>query len=231
MADNALEKIKEQYLETITHVVPLTQAIFLVVMTVMFDQLHSVRGKPPTVILAEVSLGKIFDKDSGYLWNASLLMVIVAFVCSLLNVTMLNFAVRQSFIKSKVGAQLGTWKTQAQAALSTVTPLHLPAMQTSLQNELEKRQKKYKSIRLFADLIFSLGFSIIYGALFAFFSDVKASVQMTVSYCDVLILLLALLMAFGLHRFAIKYAISKLIPIQVFLSASTGNLVFIEGIN
>lgn len=231
MADGALDKIKEQYLETIVHAMPVSQAAFLILMSVVFGRMMQNVGVSPIDALSGVSLAKIFDKDDGFFWTAPILAIIGSLFLSICNTSMINFGLRRSFFKSKVGAKLNGWKLRAQLAVAGLTAEQVSALQLSLRNELEKRQKKLKIKRLTVEIVFSIVFCMLYGSIFTVARNLNALAAIKVAYVDLFVLLFMAGVCFFLHRGSVRYAISKVIPLQVFIGAAIGDLVFIDGID
>lgn len=231
MADSALEKIKEQYLETIVHAMPITQAAFLILMSVILDRMLEKHGVSTIEALSGVTLGKMFDKDEGYFWSTPIIAIIASFFLSMCNIAMINFFVRKSFFKSKVEIKLNVWRIQARNAMTGITPEQANLMQTSLQSELEKRQKKFRIRRMCVELVFSIALSICYGAVFTVQQNIGSISSLRIAYYDLIVFAIASITCFMLHRSSVRYALSKVIPVQVFIGATTSNLIFIDGID
>jgi hypothetical protein len=229
MADTLIDKIKEQYLETILHTMPLSQAAFVVLMTIVSAKIIVAESHSPLDVLLSTDLKSAFS-DGGLLWTIPIAAIVSSLLLSILNTALLNTGLRRSFLVSKVGDKLAAWRATADSSISVLPSDKLPALLSSFRDELVKRQKKYGSKRIAAEVTFSLAACVLYGSAFTLLRNLDSIETLSTSIKDVAVLFALLIIFAILHRHSVRYAIEKVIPLQVFICAAAGDLIFIDGV-
>lgn len=226
MADKSIDKIKEQCLELILNVMPVSQLAFVFVIAVIFDRLASNKGASPINSLQNLSLESFFGVNSGLFWNVGILVLGAAFFLALFNTFLLKRGLRHSFASSNVSNKLSSWATAACEAVKALSSEDKLTIHKSVGLELEKRLKKYQGKRMLAESMFSVMSCILFGSLYLVIITLPTWSALQLSLPDLAVAILSLAAWVGLHRNSVQYAISKVIPLQVYLSATTGEIAF-----
>lgn len=226
MADNSIDKIKEQCLELILNVMPVSQLAFVFVIAVIFDRLKSNKGTSTINSLRNLGLESFFGVNSGLFWNVGILVLGAAFFLALINTFFLKRSLRYSFACSNVSNKLSGWATAAREAVTALPLEDKLTIHKSVGLELEKRLKKYQAKRMLAESMFSIVSCILFGSLYLVIITLPAWSVLKLSFPDLAVVLLSLAAWLGIHRNSVQYAISKVIPLQVYLSATTGEIAF-----
>lgn len=226
MADNTVEKIKEQCLELILHVMPLSQVAFVFVMAVILNRIGSAGAVSPILALNHLGLSSLFGLEDGLFWKVDVLVLGASFFLALFNTAVIKRGLRRSFGSSGLSTQLGKWVAAASAVVSELANDERVAIQKSVATELEKRIKKYHAKRLLAESMCSIASCIIFASLYFVVLHYRNLSVLEWSLPDAGVFTLSLFAWILLHRNSVQYAISKVIPLQVYLSASTGEIAF-----
>lgn len=226
MADKSIEKIKEQCLEVILNVMPLSQLGFIFVMGVVLDRLEEKKATSPIGTLKTLGLEDLFSVKGGLFWSVGVLILGAAFFLALFNTYVIKHGLRYSFSRSKISEKLSAWTQAASAAVKDLSAEEKTSIQKSVAAELEKRIKKYHAKRMLAESMCSIVSCIVSGSLYLIVASYPDFGRLTWSALDLSVLCASLLAWIGLHRNSVRYAISKVIPLQVYLSAATGEIAF-----
>lgn len=229
--DGKLDKLKEQYVDEVLAIVPMAQAVFIVLMAISFDRI--VTGKAFSVIDAFGSFGlkSALGPDEGHFWEVSLLSIFLSFALALLNTFFLNFAVEWSIGKAHLRDALLEWQHVASSRVVLLTDPEKAAIQTSLSKEIQIRVRKYKAKRISCELVVAVGCLMIYLTAILVLQTWASGGKLQWSWRDATFLAGALWIGLLLHRAAIKYAISKILPLKIYVGVITGELAFFEEIS
>lgn len=230
MADAAIDKLRDQYVEVILHAMPISQMFFLMVMAIVFNGLLDGSENSVMGVVSGISIKKSFNFDEGVIWLVPLKCILGAFFISILNTFFINRMLKRSFSVSDIAARLPSWHYNATRALDGLSIEQRLPIQVSLREELGRRIKKFNTKRLLYEIIFSIAVCVISGSLFLLYLNFDNLSLVEFSFSDSLFCIFCLIVSFLLNRDSINYAISKVVSIQVALSAATGELIFIDGV-
>jgi hypothetical protein len=228
--DGKLEKLKEQYIDEILGIVPLSQAVFIVLMSLVSDRLLA--GTSPSALSAIGSLGlkSSLGPDGGRFWEVGVLSIVCSFTLALLNIFILRWTLDFSLRQARLGPALVSWQSAAATRVDSLTEVQKNAIQVSFKNEIELRLKKYKAKRISTELISSIASVSFYATLLLIFSSHQNGVSLTWSFLETLFLVAAIFLSLILHRSSVRYAIAKVLPLKVYLGVITGELIFFEAL-
>lgn len=226
MADFSLDKVKEQCFELVLSVMPLSQIIFVVLMMVVFQQISLPSSSSVVDVFIHTNLKEIFDLSEGLVWQSTVITMALALFLALFNTWLLKYGLRKSFNASGLSNRLDSWFQSAADSVNGLSSNNLEPIQASVSEELEKRIKKYRAKRLFCELALSMFACIAYGSIFLASDALRNGYQFGISLLDISISFITLLVGLVLHRGSIHYAVAKVIPLQMYISALNGKLVF-----
>lgn len=226
--EGKLEKLKEQYIDEILGIVPLSQAVFIVLMSLVSDRLLS--GTSPSVLSAMGLLGlkSSLGPDGGRFWEVGLLSIVCSFTLALLNIFILRWTLDFSLRQARLGPALISWQSAAATRVASLSEMQKNAIQISFKNEIELRLKKYKAKRISTELISSMAGVSFYATILLVYSSRRNGVSLTWSLVETIFLCGAIFLSLILHRSSVRYAIAKVLPLKVYLGVITGELVFFE---
>jgi hypothetical protein len=226
MSDKATDKIKEQCLEAILSVVPTGQFIFVLATVVILFRIDNDAATSPLMALKDVGIKSLVGFDKGQFWTISALYILSAFFLALLNDTLFRLGLKRSYEVSKVSTKIESWMKESATAMNRADKDLRTSIHDSISKELEKRITRYKSKRLLCEMSVSFALSLIYGSLYLCLRNLHSFNHIRFSAIDFAILVFCLVVGWSYHRASIRYAIRKIIPLQVYLSATTGELAF-----
>lgn len=226
MSDKATEKIKEQCLEAILSVVPTGQFIFVLAMVVILFRIDHNSALSPLLALRDVGIKDLVGFDKGQFWTIGALYILSAFFLGLLNDALFRVGLKRSYAISKVSGKIESWMKQSMTAMDQADKDLRTSIHDSISKELEKRIKRYRSKRLLCEMSVSFGLSLIYGSAYLCLRNFHSNAHIAFAALDCVVIIFCLSVGWAYHRASIRYAIRKIIPLQVYLSASTGELAF-----
>ncbi|WP_079217400.1 hypothetical protein [Herbaspirillum robiniae] len=226
MPEFSLAKVKEQCFELILSVMPLSQIIFVLLMAVILQKLSLASSSSVADVLTHTSLKEIFDINDGLLWTTGVFTLSIAAILAIVNAWLFKVSIRRSFHLSGVIEKLDGWFQNAADSVKGLSEDSLHPIQESVILELEQRLKKYHAKRLFCELAFSMCACVTFGSAFLLIDGLRRGYQIGISSFDFLVLLLALFIGWILHRESIRYAVSKVVPLQMYATALNGKLFF-----
>ncbi|PJJ21555.1 hypothetical protein CLU90_4846 [Janthinobacterium sp. 67] len=228
--EGKIEKLKEQYIDEILGIVPLSQAVFIVLMSLISDRLLS--GASPNFLsaIANIDLKSSLGLDAGRFWEVGLLSIVISFALALLNILILRRALDFSLRQAGLGPVLISWQSAAASRVSTLSEIQKNAIQNSFKNEIDLRLRKYKAKRISTELISSIASVSFYSTLFLVYCSYKNADSLIWSFTETLFLCGTILLSLLLHRSSVRYAIAKVLPLKIYLCVITGELVFFETI-
>jgi len=226
--DGKLDKLKEQYVDEIISIIPLAQAVFIVLMAISSDRLWE--GKSTSVIAALSSFGlkSALGPDDGHFWEVSLFAVCLSFILALANLALIRLAVERSVRSANLGATLIEWQHEATLRTTTLTDAQKSAIQTSFKSEIEIRLKRYKAKRAACEFTFSVTCLSIYLTLLLILHAWKNDNSLQWSWAEAAFIAGSIWISWLLHRSSIRYAIAKILPLKIYAGVLSGEMVFFE---
>lgn len=229
MADSALDKMRDQCLELVLEILPVSQVIFLILACAVSKQLDTGSGRSVSDALSHVSLKNLFSLDVGILWDLDLKSLMLIFVVVFVNAWIFKASIRKSFARIKIEQALSGWMGAAVSALAHYSTEEKGAVSKSIGAELSRRMRRYASLRLVFELIFSLVVLVIYGSVLLVLDEGVG--ELTISGYDCAVFMVAFVLSVAVHIVSIRYAIEKIVPLQVYLSAASGEISFFYGMD
>lgn len=226
MSEKITDKLKEQCFEAILSVVPTGQIMFVLIMAIVLYRIDYDLTASPVLALKGIGIKDLIGFDKGKFWMIGALYIISSFFLALLNDLIFRIGLRRSYGKSNVASKIDDWMNRSIDALKGADKDLRTSIHDSISKELENRIGKYRSKRLVCEILTSLGFVIIYASIYICIRNVGKLSNISLSIVNLLIVIFCLLVGWGYHRASIRYAIRKIIPLQVYLSAATGELAF-----
>lgn len=216
----------DQYLELILNVMPLSQLLFVFVGAVVFDQIENNNAISVVSSMNALGLKSFFSIEEGLFWNVNVVLLGATFFLAILNTSLIKRGLKWSFTKSKVSEKLLEWSKAASSTIKELSHEERAAMQKSISIELDKRMKKYQGKRILAESMCSIVSCIIFGSLYLAYVYRQDFSNIGLSTSDIGVCFLSLFAWFLLHRHSVQYAVSKVIPLQVYLTTVTGEIAF-----
>lgn len=226
--DGKLDKLKEQYVDEVLAIVPLSQGFFIVLMVLVADRI--LQGKSWSVLEALSSFGlkNSLGPDDGRFWDVGVLSICLSFALALFNSFLLRGMLERSLRAAKLGTALVRWQQAAAARVSGLTDAQKNVIQSSFKAEIDARLRKYKAKRISIEMVASLAAMTIYANVLLVFIARKNSFELRWDLLNASFLLGSVLVCFFLHRASIRYAIAKILPLKVYVGVLTGELIFFE---
>ncbi|WP_250866187.1 hypothetical protein [Caballeronia sp. INSB1] len=231
MADSTIDKIKDQYIESILNAVPMSQIGFVFVTAVILQRLADSKAGSTLDALANIGIKSLFGFDDGIFWNVDLLKIASCLVLALFNAFVVAFIARTSFKASKIDGVLNSWIAFAMNSANKLDKDERAAAQKSIAEELEARRKRYRAKRLVCEVLFAVPALICYTSFYLCIQMHRSGVKVTISWPEVIVCIVSGVLFFFHNRASVAYAVEKIVPFQVYQSALTGQLIFIEGAN
>ncbi|HDR9511959.1 TPA: hypothetical protein QDC03_007197 [Burkholderia cepacia] len=226
MADGALDKIKEQCLELVLNIIPMSQLGFVFVTAVVAQRLKDGHGKSTFDALGGLGLKNMFGLSDGMFWSVNVLAIGACFFLALVNAYFLKKILRRSFDSSRISTKLDHWLKAALEAVKGLDKDDRAPIRESIKGELERRLKKYQAKRLLSEVLFSICVFLGYTSIYVFVLCGCDFSKITVSWAEIVVGVLSALCCFLSHRNSVSYALAKVVPLQVYLSAATGEISF-----
>jgi len=232
MADEGqLGKLKEQYVDDIITVVPLSQACFIVVMVLTYDQLASGAAKTLLQALGNFGLKSSLGPDGGRFWSISILPICGAFLLALLNTYVFQRRLSNSLRVAKISQYLVRWQATALQKVQGLSADRRQVIHSSIKPEIETRLRKFKAKRIAVELLMSLMAVAFYSNVFIVFLSYEKNYSVEFKLYDFLFILIGVVVSLFLHKDSVSYAIAKVLPLKVYAGVLTGELVFFEEIS
>ncbi|WP_158899734.1 hypothetical protein [Burkholderia sp. L27(2015)] len=226
MTEKAADKIKEQCLETILSIVPMGQFVFVIATAVILFRMDNNSASSPIVALKDVGIKGLVGFDTGQFWLVGALYILPAFFLALLNDYLFKSGLKRSYGVSKVLSKIDGWMERSITAMDLADKDLRTSVHDAISKELDKRISRYRSKRLICEMSISFALAIIYASAYLCWRNTAALSQIHFSSIDFSAALFLSLVGWSYHRASVRYAIQKIIPLQVYLSASTGELAF-----
>jgi hypothetical protein len=226
MSDKATDKIKEQCLEAILSVIPTGQFVFVLAMVVILFRIDHGTSTSPLLTLKEVGIRDLVGFDKGQFWTIGALYILSAFFLALLNDSLFRLGLRHSYRASKVSQKIESWMQESVTAMDHADKDLRTSIHDSISKELDKRISRYRSKRLLCEMLISFGLALVYGSAYVCLRNLHSYNRVGFAAIDLLVITFCLTVGWIYHRASIRYAIRKIIPLQVYVSASTGELAF-----
>lgn len=232
MADSEpLVKLKEQYVDEILSIVPLSQAFFIILMVIVSDAIHSGNFSTALDILSVIGLKSSLGVDDGKFWQSGYSFLCAAFVLALLNIYVLRKLLSRSLRLSKVSSSLIQWQGLAATRVAGLSAEQRSVIHLSLKLEVEHRLRKFKGKRIATELLSSIFFAVTYSNIFLVIISFKQDFLIVWDWRGFAFATFFLIICIFQHRESVRYAIAKVLPLKVYASALTGELVFFEEIS
>jgi hypothetical protein len=228
--DGQLGKLKEQYVDDIINIVPLSQAVFIVLMVLTSDYLISGSASSVLQAFSQFGLKSSLGPENGRFWSVSVLPICIAFAAALLNTVILQKLLSRSLRVAKIGESLNVWQRQAVTRVQGLSDDKKQIIYNSIKPEIEVRLKKFKGKRIAVELFASLLATVMYSGVLIVILSYQKGFQLEWKFYDGLFLLLGSILCVALHRSSVRYAIAKILPLKVYAGVLTGELVFFEEI-
>ncbi|CAJ91164.1 conserved hypothetical protein [Cupriavidus necator H16] len=148
------------------------------------------------------------------------------FFLALINTYILKLALRKSFESSRISEQLLRWISVAAKSMEGLDKDDRGPIRDSISTELTRRLKKYHSKRMLSESLFSISAVIVYASIYLIFINHSNLSKIEFSYLELIVGSVSTLLCFFCHRNSIRYALSRVVPLQVCLTAMTGELAF-----
>ncbi|MGX9700551.1 hypothetical protein ACWYXK_26645 [Janthinobacterium lividum] len=232
MADSGqLDKLKEQYVDEVLSIVPLSQACFIILMVIVCDAIDS--GKSYTVlhVLSEIGLKSSLGPNDGRFWDAGILGLCIAFVLALLNIQILRTSLSRSLRSSGVSSALLLWQGIARSRVDGLTSEQKSVIHQSIKFEVDDRLRKFRGKRIATEMTSSIFFTVFYSNIFLIIVSIRRDFSLSWDWMGFIFLLGCLIVCTLQHRASVKYAISKILPLKIYSSTLTGELVFFEDVS
>ena len=229
--DGALSKLKEQYVDDILTIVPLSQAFFIILMVVVSDQIRLGKANSTLVALTDLGLKSTLGPEAGRFWGAGVLTICIAFGLALLNTFVLRKMLARSLRLARVGASLVTWQAAAVQRVVGLNDDQKKVIHGSLKPEIDERLKKFKGKRIATELVASVVSLMIYSNVYIVIKAWKSDHSLAWEASSVCFFFVSLIVCILMHRESLRYAISKILPLKVYAGVLTGELVFFEEIS
>ncbi|MBR8335546.1 hypothetical protein KDW69_28255 [Burkholderia ambifaria] len=226
MSEKVTDKLKEQCLEAILSVVPTGQIIFVLLMAILLFRIDHASVSSPLLALKDVGIKDLVGFEKGQFWVIGALYIISSFFLALLNDSIFRAGLRRSYSVSNVASRIDGWMQRSLDALKGADKDLRTSIRESISKELDKRIARYRSKRLVCEMLVSLGLAIGYASVYLVLRNFHGESHIGFSNVDALVAAFCLMVGWGYHLASVKYAIRKIIPLQVYLSASTGELAF-----
>lgn len=229
MADEGkFDKLKEQYIDEILSIVPLSQAVFIVLMVLVADQI--LEGKSLSVLgaLNAFGLKKSLGPDEGRFWAVGILPICISFALALFNTYLLRNTLERSLRRANLGSSLINWQQAAAARVAGLADAQKLVIQGSFKAEIEARLRKYKAKRISIEIVGSVVAVSVYANALLVYVAYKGHVALIFDLPNIAFLVGSIIMCFFLHRASIRYAIGKILPLKVYVGVLTGELIFFE---
>ncbi|RAS22852.1 hypothetical protein [Paraburkholderia bryophila] len=226
MSEKTTDKIKEQCLETILSVVPMGQFIFVLATAVILFRIDANGAASPILALKDLGIKGLVGFEKGQFWLIGALYILASFFLALLNDYLFKLGLKRSYDASKVLSKIDGWMARSNTAMDRADKDLRTSVHDSISKELDKRISRYRSKRLLCEMSISFGLTIIYASAYLCLRNTSAFGHIHFSTVDFLATVFCFVVGWAHHRSSVIYAIRKIIPLQVYLSASTGELAF-----
>lgn len=215
-------------MDEILAIVPLSQAFFILLMVLVADRILD--GKTWSVIQALNSFGlkSSLGPDDGRFWSVGFLPICISFGLALFNIFLLRSAVSRSMKKANLSASLTSWQSAAVQRTAGLSDPQKETIQASFKAEIDARLRRYKAKRISTEITASLASMTAYANILLIFFAHRRGVPLTWAWLDFFLLSISALVCLSLHRSSIRYAISRILPLKVYVGVLTGELVFFE---
>ena len=226
--DGKLDKLKEQYVDEILAIVPLSQAFFIVLMVLVADRIWDGKSWSVLEALGALGLKSGLGPDDGQFWKVGILSICISFALALFNTYLLRDMLERSLRRAKLGSALVRWQQAASVRIAGLSEAQRNTIQISFKNEIDARFRKYKAKRISIEVVASLAAMTVYANILIIFVAHKKSQALQWDLWNAMFLFGSVVICFILHRASIRYAISKLLPLKVYVGVLTGELIFFE---
>jgi len=226
MADNTLDKVKEQCLELVLNIIPMSQVGFVFVTAVVAKRMSEQHARSAFDALANLGIKNMFGPDSGMFWTVDILNIGACFFLALLNARLIKAALRHSFKSSRISSKLEHWIGAATGAITDLDKDERAPLRESIATELEKRLKRYYAKRLLCEVLFSIPAILLYTSLYLVVLCRFRVVGLNISWIECIVGVVSAMLCFLSHRDSVRYALAKIVPLQVYLTATTGQVAF-----
>ncbi|WP_247420943.1 hypothetical protein [Ralstonia pseudosolanacearum] len=226
MSDSTLDKMKGQCLELLLEIFPAEHILATMVFALVFNQLAHDLSLSVYDALLHLNFDNSVGLKSGKFWGVPLAIFGVAFLAVAINVFIMGVGLRFSFRRSGVDAKIVEWMRKANSAIKSLEQGGREAVHSSIEKEFNKRLKRYRAKRMLSEVALSILGLVLWGSILLLWTSKG---QLEISRPDCLIALGAGVGGFLLHRESIRYAISSLIPLQIYACAASGEIAFFEG--
>lgn len=228
--ESQLGKLKEQYVDDVLTIVPLSQACFIVLMVAVSDLIFSEKSLSAAAALASVGIKSSIGVEGSF-WDAKILLVSIALGLAFLNAYVLRTLLAKSLHSSGVGALLPVWQSAAARRIVGLTDDKKLVIHGSLKTEIESRLKKFKGKRIATEITASLLAVIIYANVLLLLLAWSRGGIVVFEWKNAVLVFIPLVTCILLHRSSVRYAISKILPLKVYAGVLTGELVFFEEVS
>ncbi|WP_176317522.1 hypothetical protein [Burkholderia vietnamiensis] len=226
MAETTLDKVKEQCLELVMNIIPMSQIGFVFVTAVVVQRMSEHHGRSTFDALANIGIKNMFGPDSGMFWTVDIIKIGACFFLALLNTRVIKAALRHSFKSSRISGKIEHWIAAATGAIKDLDKEERAPLRESITAELDKRLRRYHAKRLLCEALFSIPAVIVYTSFYlAILGDFDAS-KLEISWVESIVGVISAILCFLSHRESVRYALAKIIPLQVYLTATTGQVAF-----
>ncbi|MEB0118499.1 hypothetical protein QN395_18570, partial [Undibacterium sp. RTI2.2] len=180
----------------------------------------------PLKVFSHLGIEDLIGVKGGLFWSVGILTIGGAFILAMLNTFILKRGLKFSFAVSKVSDKITSWEAAARIAVDGLSLEEKAAVQKSVSVELDKRVKKYLAKRMLAELMCSIFSCVFFGSIFLIALNYNDLGKINFSLSDFIVAIFSLVIWLTLHRNSVRYAISRIIPLQIFLSSASGEVAF-----
>jgi len=226
MSDSTLDKMKGQCLELLLEIFPAEHILAAILFALVFNQLAHNLSLSVYDALLHLNFDNSVGLKSGKFWGVPLAIFGAAFLAVAINVFLIGRGLRFSFRRSGIDAKIVEWVQKANTAIKSLEQDERAAVHRSIEKELNKRLKRYRAKRMLSEVALSILGLVLWGSILLLWTSKG---QLEISRPDCLVTLGAGVVGFLLHRESIRYAISSLIPLQIYACAASGEIAFFEG--
>ena len=115
------DKFKDEFLELILNVVPLSQIGFVFIMAVIIDFLGAGLSSSPLSTFDQIGIAKLISVDNGIFWNVDLKIIGSAFFFALINTIFIRYSLKRSFSIPELSTRLSGWLKAATHTVGSLT--------------------------------------------------------------------------------------------------------------
>lgn len=222
-------KIQDQCLDSILGVLPVRQLPFILLSTAIFGLILDGSAKTVVDAFDKLSVEELFSLKTGVIWRSSIALWLGAATLGVLNSLIVQKLIRRSLKRLELHKLFASWQENALRITAALSADERAAVSSSLKDELLTRTKTYQTLRFYMELTFSVCALVVYGATLVVWCSWNYETSLVISWPDVGVFLAVGFISWRLHVASVSFAIASLLPLRVYQSSATGEILFFEG--